>query len=557
MRHLLLLLFFISFLAKAQKSDQEYLLDYKEAVQQYASHDFEGAVASLTPLTSSQYSSAIVPYSLYYYALASIEIDKSYQARAILRDLFQRKISWDKMDEAYYLYALANFKDRYYEEGITYLEKINSSDFKSDLEGLMHTYISPIENINSLKELNVKFPTKYIIAEALVNRIQARKYNTKADLELSDILTDRFKLVSQHKLEVEKIISSYVRPYDDKIIDFGVLLPFSLTGFDLNEATTKNRYVYDMYSGMQLAVDKLKTENIPVKLYGFDVGTSSESADKYLKDANFKKLDVLIGPLYGRPNKVTSAFAIENKMYQIHPISNSQSLINEASNSFLVQASETIQAQKCLDFAEQMNKIKTVSIYFEDSRDSLFANTYASEAKKRGYVISDFKAYTSEAGISNTPQKGHVFIVGNSNFGPKMLRVLGQKKSDDLVIATESSFNFETASRSTLQKNLYLINPRFNDLENESLKEFRQKYVAKMNVSPSYYSFLGYDIILFYSRMLKDGKEIFRLNLDESPFMDDLLLSGFDYSNKSAENKIVPIVKYNDGRFEIVNGDER
>jgi hypothetical protein len=74
---------------------------------------------------------------------------------------------------------------------------------------------------------------------------------------------------------------------------------------------------------------------------------------------------------------------------------------------------------------------------------------------------------------------------------------------------------------------------------------------------PSYYSFLGYDMLLFYSRMLKNGKEIFRLNLDESPFMGDLLLSGFDYSNKSAENKIVPIVKYNNGRFEIMNMDER
>ena len=544
-------------MANAQKSDQEYILDYKEAVQQYASQDFEGALASLTPLTSAQYTNAIVPYSLYYYALASMEINKAFQARAILRELFQRTISWDKKDEAYYLYALASFKDKYYEEGITYLDRINSDDFTDDIEALMQTYIPPIENINALKELNQKFPTKKIIAEALVSRIQARKYNIKADLELSDILTDRFKLISKHKVENEKSISSYIRPYDDKVIDVGVLLPFNLSSFDINEATTKNRFIYDMYSGMQLALNVLKSENIPVKLYGFDVGSSPESAEKYLKDANFKKLDVLIGPLYGRPNKIISEFAMENKMYQIHPISNSQSLINEASNSFLVRASESIQAQKCLDFAEQKNQKKSVSIYYEDNRDSLFARIYATEAKKRGYEVSEFKAYTVESGISNIPQKGHVFIIGNSNFGPKMLRVLSQNKSDDLVIATESSFNLETASRSTLEKNIYLINPRYSDLESESLKEFKKNYISKMNMSPSYYSYLGYDIILFYSRMLKDGKEIFRLNLDESPFMGDLLLSGFDYSNKSSENKIVPIVKYNNGRFEIVNGDER
>ena len=557
MRHLVFVLLFISFLAKAQKSDQEYLLDYKKGVQRYASHDFEGAIAILTPLTGAQYTNVIVPYSLYYYALASLELNKTFQARAILRELFQRNISWDKMDEAYYLYALVNFKDKYFDEGVSYLDRISSSEFKDDKEALMQNYIPAIENIISLKELNQKFPAKRIIAETLLNKIQARKYNTKADLELSDVLTDRFKLVSPENIESEKSNIGFGRPYDDKEIDFGVLLPFDLTNFDVKEATSKNRYVYDMYSGMLLAMDVIKEENISVNLFGFDVGSSSESAVKYLKDQNFKKLDALIGPLYGRPNKIVGEFAEANKMFQIHPISNSQSLITDTKNSFLVQASENVQAQKCLDFAEKMTRIKSVSIYFESDRDSLFASIYAKEAKKRGYTISEFKAYKRDGLISKVPQKGHIFVIGGSSFGPDILRMLGQNKSDSLVIATESSFNSETVSRSTLNKNLYLINPRHVDLESESLKEFKRKYIAKMNMYPSYYSFLGYDMLLFYSRMLKNGKEIFRLNLDESPFMGDLLLSGFDYSNKSAENKIVPIVKYNNGRFEIMNMDER
>jgi ABC-type branched-subunit amino acid transport system substrate-binding protein/outer membrane protein assembly factor BamD (BamD/ComL family) len=556
MRPLIFGLFLLSFIAQGQKTNQEYLLDYKSAVQLYASHDFEGALQKLTPLTSVQYTNSLVPYTLYYFSLASLENNKAYQARATLRDLFQRFPNWDKTEEAYYLYGLANFKDKYFEEGITYFERITSGDYADDIEAIMNTYIPEIENIVLLKELNAKFPTMEIIAKTLVNRVQKRKYNTKSDLELSDILTDRFQLKNKTTVASNRK-SGFVRSYDDKNIDFGVLLPFNVESFDIQEATTKNRFVYDMYAGMLLAMDKIKSEKIPVKLYGFDVGTSSESAEKYINDNNFKKLDVLIGPLYSRPNKVISEFAEKNKIFQIHPISGSQSLLSSFKNSFLVQASANVQVEKCLDFVESEGRKKTVSIYFEDSRDSVFADVYATEARKRGYQVTEFKSIGQNSSISKSPQMGHVFIIGNSYFGPKMLRLLGQSKSDGFVIATEGTFNLEMASRSTLNKNLYLINPKYVDSESESLKEFKLKYVQKMNMMPSYYSYLGYDMLLYYSRMLKDGKEIFRLNLDENPFMDDLLLSGFDYSNKSETNKIVPIVRYIDGRFEIVNKDEK
>jgi len=557
MRHLILGLFFLSFFAQGQKTDQEYLLDYKSAVQLYASHDFEEAINKLTPLTSSQYTNAVVPYTLYYFAMSSLESNKAYQARISLKDLFTRFPNWEKTDEAYYLYGLANFKDKYFEEGIIYFEKIISGEYAVDIEALMQSYIPKIENIILLKELNTKFPNKEIIAETLVNRIQARKYNIKADLELSDILTDRFKLTNHKASENENSTGGFIRSFDDKQIDFGVLLPFNVENFDILQATTKNRFVYDMYAGMLLALEKIKHEKIPAKLYAFDVGSSSESAEKYVNDRNFKKMDVLIGPLYSRPNKVIIEFAEKNKIFQIHPISDSQNLISSFKNSFLVQASSNVQVQKCLDFVESQGRKKTVSIYFEDNRDSVFAYIYADEAKKRGYQISEFKSIQQIPVLSKVPQEGHVFLIGNSYFGPKMLRLLGQNKSDGFVIATEATFNLEIASRSTLNKNLYLINPKYVDPESETLKEFKLKYVQKMNMMPSYYSYLGYDILLYYSRMLKDGKDMFRLNLDENPFMDDLLLSGFDYSNKSETNKIVPIVRYIDGRFEIVNKDEK
>jgi len=60
---------------------------------------------------------------------------------------------------------------------------------------------------------------------------------------------------------------------------------------------------------------------------------------------------------------------------------------------------------------------------------------------------------------------------------------------------------------------------------------------------------LGYDMLLFYGRMLKSGKSRLRGNLDSIEYTQGYTLDGFDYTNRSNENKIVPIIKYQDGRF--------
>ncbi|AWV98871.1 ABC transporter substrate-binding protein [Arcticibacterium luteifluviistationis] len=558
MRYLVIGLLFMAQFTFAQKSDEEYLLEYKEAVQLYAGDDFSGAVQKLTPLSSQTYNNDVVPYALYYYSLASLKENKAYQSRGALRDLFSRFPDWDKIDEAYYLYGVVNFKDKFYSEGIPYLERITSKPLEKEAFALMQTDIPTIENVVLLKELNQKFPNQRIIAETLVARIQERRYNTKSDLELSDKLTNLFKIVPDvTNSSASKGGTNYERAFDDNTLDFGVLLPFALKDFDLKEATGENRYVYDLFMGMKLAVAKLTEEEIPVRLYGFDVDKTAESLEAYLKDKNFKKIDLIVGPLYGRPNKVAEAYSEKNKIFQVHPISNSRGLISDAGARFLLQSSNETQVEKCLDFVETLDRNKTVSIYHDGSRkDSLLAHIYAETAKTRGYKVIEEKRYFDKESISKNQKPGHVFITGDSQFGPRIIRALGQQKSDSTVIATDACFNMETATRDLLSKNLYLVYPQFIDGKKKAVSEFKRDYIAKMKMIPSYYSFLGYDMMLFYGRMLKDGKDIFRLNLDESPEMDDLLLSGFDYSDKSFENKVVPIVKYNRGRFEIVNNND-
>jgi ABC-type branched-subunit amino acid transport system substrate-binding protein len=555
MKHLTLVMLLVSGFVQAQWTDQEYLLEYKKAVQLYASGQLTESLEKLTPLTGRNYNNTAVPYAMYYYALASYDSGRGSEARAILRDLFQRYPDWEKIDEAYYLYGVSNLKDKYYEEGISYLNRITSASFEENKLGALAANVSKLENVTLLKDLNRKFPLNKTVAETLVQRIQARSYNTKADLELSDQLTNRFDLKDKSaKSESGAKNGNLKRSFDDSVIDFGVLLPFGLDDFNLKEASTSQRYVYDIYYGMQKAAEKLKREKINVRLSGYDVGSSADAMKKYLDRKDFRQLDVVVGPLYGEPNRLFEEYARKNKIYQIHPISNNSELVDNAGSVFLVQPSNRAQAKASLDFVSKQQRKKDVSIYYGGARkDSVMAAVYADEARKRGFRINEIKSFKGVESIKPSTKPGHVFFVTEPELGANVIRALGQRGADSLVISAASSFNLESVSKSIVGKRLYLIAPEFVNTENEQLQVFRKEYINKMNTLPSYYAYLGYDLLLFYGRMLKDGKDIFRLNLNESPRMDDLLLSGFDYSANSAENLIVPVIRYIDGRFEVVN----
>lgn len=555
MRYALFLLLLISQASFAQLNDEQYLLSYKTAVQHYADGNFGEAAQKLIPLTAQNYRNVVTPYALYYFSLASLEEGRAHQARSTLRDLFARFTDWDKIDEAYYAYGIANFKDKYYEEGLQYLDRIVDPELLKYKNAAINSYLPKIENITQLKDLNRKFPSNKVIAQTLVNRIQNRTYNTKADLELSDNLTNRFELnVDKTGSKKDNSKAGSGSNDFDNIIDVGVLLPFDLQNFDVAMAATDKRFVYDLYYGMKKAEAKLKEEQIILRLHGFDVGLETTTLDKYLKDPSFKQLDVVIGPLYAKANRLIENVTKEHDIIQIHPISNNPSLLENSKDRFLIQPSDMAQASAALDLMHNKGSRKTAAIYFGNSRkDSLTAMMYQQMAVKKGYKVLQNSRYIDDKSIRSGIYPGHVFVVSEAITGPKIIRSLGAKKMDSLVIASASSFNLENTPRSIFDKNLYLISPEYVNIEKENIKEFRQQYIKEQHVLPSYYAYIGYDMILFYGRMLKDGHDIFRLNLDESPQMNDLLLSGFDYSGKSQDNKIVPIIKFNEGLFETVN----
>jgi ABC-type branched-subunit amino acid transport system substrate-binding protein len=399
--------------------------------------------------------------------------------------------------------------------------------------------------------LYFKFPTQEVLARNLVEKIQANRYNSKDDLEISDMLTNRFKLKEIPKnFDAKNNSSNEFSDAETARLDFGILLPFNLN--DLTNSVGSNKYTYELYEGMKIAAELLKNNGIIVNLHAFDVKKTKGDFQSLERKEGFKNLDLFVGPLYSDPNNEAVSFALTNKIIQVHPLSNNLELLKDGNSIFLMQPSHLQQSKKTIEYVSGLNKKKSVSIYFGNAKkDSLFAVIYRSEALKKGYTITTFSKFN---GILQKllPEVGHIFLATDNNHGIRFLQSVSLSKITTEVICTASSFAWEKTPVSSLTENVSLVYPEFVSKEKEQVRNFEKIFLEKMATQPSFYAFAGFDLVYFFGKMLKDGKDIFKLNIESGAYEDDYLLSGFDFSGKIKENAIVPIVKYKNDVFEEI-----
>ena len=222
-------------------TEKDYVLRYKKAVQLYADQKYFEAKDELSILTSRKYDNSMTPYAIYYHALCSFKLKKYFDARTMLRQIFERFPDWKRIEEANYLYATASFAGNYIDEGMQYINRITTNDLKQDLENMQYFYFSKIRDIVQLKQLNQKYPNNAVIAQLVVDNIQKNKVASREDLELSDQLTNRFKLGESTTAPPKKVNS---RPRENNgVITVAVLEPFRLSVFYASNCTCPNQYV--------------------------------------------------------------------------------------------------------------------------------------------------------------------------------------------------------------------------------------------------------------------------------------------------------------------------
>jgi tetratricopeptide (TPR) repeat protein len=565
---------------------------YKDAVRSVQTGDYERAKTALNPII--QRGGPLAPYANYYYVLAAFRQQNYEQARLMAKQLMDHFPAWQKMDDAQYLLAAINMEMGEYDDALTALQRVGNPAVKAEGTKLEQYFVTRLTDLKQLKALNKAHPDDRVVGLALIDLIQ-RSATDKDDLELSDRLTNRFGVPVASRastpVSATQTATTPGRPAprtnrSKGYYNVAVMLPFRLDDFDADKRGRSNQYVYDLYNGIKMAKAKLQEEGITVNLFAYDIDNDANKTLELVNSPGFAQTDLIIGPLYVEPNRIASAYANQNNMLLVNPIATGSELVANQPLSFLAQASVNQLALKAADQARSLNTGRRVVIYYGSSRkDSLLAAAYQAEMKRLNMQVLDFRKVSgsaqtlanamrfdgsslvatsspSVAAVSppaSTPPApvalSHIFLASsNDEDGPRLLDALSRRRVSGPLIATSAAFDYYRNSMSTFtRRELYLLYPDYIDANREPVSAFQEQYLAKRNTIPSIFASEGYDMMLFFGRQMARNGIPFRTRMNmRTDAENDYILSGFDYT-QSNENQVVPLVKYEGGRFVKIN----
>jgi len=554
------LLFFgvlISTTALAQSDAAE--RRYRNGVRLVQEGNYSQARAELAPLTQRR-SGGVAPYAHYYVALADYREKKYNEARLMLRQLIERFPEWNKLEEAYYLLASASLEAGLYEDGLEAATRVTQAALRPELAKLETLSYARITDLNRLKALHKAYPDNRSLALALIDLIQ-RTSSDRNDLALSDRLTNRFG-VPAPAVRPAQDGATQTRPERIRnrgYYNVGILFPFRLPELSPDRTGRNNQDALDLYNGMKLAKAKLQAEGIAINLFAYDVDNDTTQVRDLINNASFQQNDLLYGPLYADPNRLMTQYAERSGIPLINPIATSSELVANQQLAFLAQPSLRQQASQTVAYARSLSPVRKVAIYYSTSRrDSSLAALYAEECKRLNFQITEIRKLTNEvtAGVTLTEpsRPGHIFLAASDEkSGPRLLQVLTARRVVAPLIASASAFDLEKNTLSTFNRpDLYLLHPEYVDARRPEVQQFRQEYLNQRNLIPSVYAYQGYDMLLFFGRMLARNQGQLPARPVLKALQDDYLLAGFDYT-LSNENAAVSIVKFSEGQFVKVN----
>jgi Periplasmic binding protein len=512
----------------AQKNASDYEIAYKKAQQAFKNNDFEKAQSEFATLCNNRVETPFVPYSFYFNALSSAKLQKYFEAKTTLKNLMVLYPDWSQKDEVTYLLANIAFEEKNYEDGFNYSNAVKSENLQDDISEMKAHFVGQIQSSKVLQDLSKKFPNESILIE--------KKAKTPENIPIK---------ATTNNIQVNK-----------GYFNFGLLLPLEIETIE-PEKTRRNQYALDLYQGMKMAKIALLKEGITINVFTYDVANDADEMMELVNNQSFRKMDLLVGPLYANTNKIAMAYCETNQIPIVNPISNNKMLIQEYNLSFLAQPSTVTQAIKASDFVRRQPFLgRNTAIYYTDSEnDSTMAETYRQQMQKVGYEIVKFEKiipYSDDIGLKLPEQKvSHIFMAtSDKKAGLSMLTALNKKSVGTPLITTAEAFNSSSLSNGSLSgREVYCLDPEFVDTEKPEADIFRKEYLNKYGVLPSYYAFHGYDLALFWGRLFgKYGYNI-RKGLDSR----DLNKEGYNFSgynfNKAQDNQVLPITTFQGYKF--------
>jgi LysM repeat protein len=422
-------------------------------------------------------------------------------------------------------------------------------------------------SIERLLELNPE--AKNGIKEGQI-LITGTNSNTKL-LNNIPIKSEEDKKFIYNSSNIENSDTSKVARAKKTAYKIGLLLPLKLNEIEyinIDELVRSKQnfpaihsLVVDFYSGFKKAMDSLIDKDFEVELELFDIQEKdSLKVEQLCKSNEFKKLDLIIGPLYPSEFKLTATYAKKLKIPIVSPLTQQSKILYN--NPFVSKTTPSVFtlleefARYSVDSLQSNAKFMVINSTLKDAQYvKTFKKEYNNQLLSKGLNIKD--SIIEVKGMSGVkanyvPGKKNVIALFTNNQVyiqdfVTQLYMFADKK-DIVLLGFSSMANIDNLDQEYLNHLNFQFAAASNINYSDSLLiPFVKDYQLIYNTDPSEVYFNSYDLGMYYLSLLKSTGPDFMFQLEKRK--SEGLSTGFHFerpdSETGFENRFTRIYKYN------------
>ncbi len=353
--------------------------------------------------------------------------------------------------------------------------------------------------------------------------------NIPIKIKVSESVVDHQKLpISINNIQPSGIVTNVAKKAEYTI---GLLLPFYI---DENAEMTqqrnvleektiypKSKFAIEFYKGFLLALDSISTDESKFKVYVYDTkGDDSTRIYNILLKPEFKKLDLIIGPLFYDNFNDVADFALQNHIPLVSPVKQSnKTLLGNEYVFKVVPSKSTSIKQICTLIVDSFKTENLLAIEYEKAKEKALVELYVKTYNNLLLIAKDTTLYSSiktlkinyniadvvsnlkrdKNNVIFVPATEQTFITNLFNF---LSTTLNKREYQDYrvtLIGLEEWMKFENIDLDYFQQlNVHYCTERFVDYNDSITALFIKNYIKKTETYPSQNTFFGFDLAYFF-----------------------------------------------------------
>lgn len=245
---------------------------------------------------------------------------------------------------------------------------------------------------------------------------------------------------------------------------------------------------FDFYQGFLLAADSLSNAGLSVEIYVYDTKRDTNTIAKIFEKPEFESMDLIVGPLYARTIKYTTAICAKKHIRIVLPFNSNAEVLYENPYVYKGVASNMTLLDGTIDYIIENHKHHNIIIVKPTGSADL-----ALYERARERFNQKIKGQTGAYNLS-------VVETGAGSSSGRDLNAVIKKDTTNIFIIPSTSLTFVSGAMSRLNK-LLNMNPYSKNLnviafgleEWNKFKDLDVKYRNRANQHYASYRFLDYD----------------------------------------------------------------